>query len=147
MAHSSLRVVVFKLMAAFYASLSVSKWIRWTGRARSLNSCQLAAISKDLNTLDLRRQLATGRIPFLNITSDHSRSLYISSFKTYINLSLNRAPLNWNLVMSTFDIKTSRDCFPALKQPQVFFDNAGGSQTLGTVIEEYVTQIYQGHEI
>ncbi|KAG0648053.1 Cysteine desulfurase ustD [Hyphodiscus hymeniophilus] len=38
--------------------------------------------------------------------------------------------------MSSFDIKTARDCFPALQQPQVFFDNAGGSQTLGTVIED-----------
>lgn len=25
--------------------------------------------------------------------------------------------------------------FPALQQDQVFFDNAGGSQTLGTVID------------
>ena len=49
--------------------------------------------------------------------------------------------LKLNLVMSTLDIKTSRDCFPALKQPQVFFDNAGGSQTLGTVIEEYVSNL------
>jgi selenocysteine lyase/cysteine desulfurase len=35
-----------------------------------------------------------------------------------------------------FNIKTARESFPALKQPQVFFDNAGGSQTLGTVIDE-----------
>jgi hypothetical protein len=35
-----------------------------------------------------------------------------------------------------FNIKTARESFPALNQPQVFFDNAGGSQTLGTVINE-----------
>ncbi|KAI3329817.1 aminotransferase class-V [Ustulina deusta] len=37
--------------------------------------------------------------------------------------------------MSDFDIETVRSQFPALSQGQVFFDNAGGSQTLGTVIE------------
>jgi selenocysteine lyase/cysteine desulfurase len=37
--------------------------------------------------------------------------------------------------MSSFDIANVRNAFPALKQPQVFFDNAGGSQTLATVIE------------
>ena len=33
-----------------------------------------------------------------------------------------------------FDITKSRDRFPALQQNQVFLDNAGGSQTLGDVI-------------
>ncbi|KAL2070872.1 hypothetical protein VTL71DRAFT_13898 [Oculimacula yallundae] len=37
--------------------------------------------------------------------------------------------------MSSFDIATARSKFPALSQPQVFLDNAGGSQTLGTVID------------
>ncbi|KAH8674570.1 pyridoxal phosphate-dependent transferase [Tricladium varicosporioides] len=37
--------------------------------------------------------------------------------------------------MSTFDITSARERFPALKQEQVFFDNAGGSQTLGTVVD------------
>ncbi|KAK0107552.1 hypothetical protein ONS96_003358 [Cadophora gregata f. sp. sojae] len=37
--------------------------------------------------------------------------------------------------MSSFNIATARDKFPALNQPQVFFDNAGGSQILGTVID------------
>ncbi|KAI0408914.1 aminotransferase class-V [Xylaria palmicola] len=37
--------------------------------------------------------------------------------------------------MSNFDIQTVRSQFPALAEPQVFFDNAGGSQALGTVIE------------
>ncbi|KAJ2990495.1 hypothetical protein NUW58_g2923 [Xylaria curta] len=37
--------------------------------------------------------------------------------------------------MSNFDIETVRSQFPALANDQVFFDNAGGSQTLGTVIE------------
>ncbi|KAI3320031.1 PLP-dependent transferase [Xylariaceae sp. AK1471] len=37
--------------------------------------------------------------------------------------------------MSNFDVKNVRSKFPALTEDQVFFDNAGGSQTLGTVIE------------
>jgi len=34
-----------------------------------------------------------------------------------------------------FDVEEARKQFPGLKQPQVYFDNAGGSQTLGTVIK------------
>jgi hypothetical protein len=34
-----------------------------------------------------------------------------------------------------FNISKAREHFPALKQDQVFLDNAGGSQTLGEVIE------------
>ncbi|CZR54187.1 related to selenocysteine lyase [Phialocephala subalpina] len=37
--------------------------------------------------------------------------------------------------MSSFDVASTRERFPALKQPQVYFDNAGGSQTLGSVID------------
>ncbi|KAF8855587.1 PLP-dependent transferase [Acephala macrosclerotiorum] len=37
--------------------------------------------------------------------------------------------------MSSFDVASARERFPALKQPQVYFDNAGGSQTLGSVID------------
>ncbi|KAI1118818.1 aminotransferase class-V [Nemania sp. NC0429] len=37
--------------------------------------------------------------------------------------------------MSDFDIEAVRSQFPALAEDQIFFDNAGGSQTLGTVIE------------
>ncbi|KAI1422685.1 aminotransferase class-V [Xylaria sp. FL1777] len=37
--------------------------------------------------------------------------------------------------MSDFDIEAVRSQFPGLAQDQIFFDNAGGSQTLGTVIE------------
>ncbi|KAI1368795.1 aminotransferase class-V [Xylaria arbuscula] len=37
--------------------------------------------------------------------------------------------------MSSFDIDAVRSQFPALAGDQVFFDNAGGSQTLGSVIE------------
>lgn len=33
------------------------------------------------------------------------------------------------------DVKQVRGGFPALSQDQVYFDNAGGSQTLGTVID------------
>jgi selenocysteine lyase/cysteine desulfurase len=38
----------------------------------------------------------------------------------------------------TFDISKARERFPALKQDQVFLDNAGGSQALGDVVESYV---------
>ena len=38
-------------------------------------------------------------------------------------------------MMGSFEIASARESFPALKQSQVFFDNAGGSQTLGTVID------------
>ncbi|CAI6309450.1 unnamed protein product [Periconia digitata] len=41
--------------------------------------------------------------------------------------------------MSSFDVTTARQHFPALKQDQVFLDNAGGSQTLGDVIDS-ITQ-------
>jgi selenocysteine lyase/cysteine desulfurase len=34
-----------------------------------------------------------------------------------------------------FEISKAREHFPALKQDQVFLDNAGGSQTLGEVID------------
>ncbi|KAI1828152.1 aminotransferase class-V [Xylaria intraflava] len=37
--------------------------------------------------------------------------------------------------MANFHVETVRSKFPALTEDQVFFDNAGGSQTLGTVIE------------
>ncbi|KAI1847389.1 hypothetical protein JX266_006614 [Neoarthrinium moseri] len=37
--------------------------------------------------------------------------------------------------MAPFDISNVRSGFPALKQDQVYFDNAGGSQTLGTVVD------------
>jgi selenocysteine lyase/cysteine desulfurase len=36
------------------------------------------------------------------------------------------------------DMKAVRGNFPALDKGQVFFDNAGGSQTLGTAIDAYV---------
>ncbi|KAK7941124.1 PLP-dependent transferase [Apiospora aurea] len=44
--------------------------------------------------------------------------------------------------MSQFDVTAARSKFPALSQDQVFFDNAGGSQTLGTVVDsicQYLT--------
>ncbi|KAK6609435.1 aminotransferase class-V [Botrytis cinerea] len=37
--------------------------------------------------------------------------------------------------MSSFDITATRKCFPSLDKKQVYLDNAGGSQTLGTVID------------
>jgi selenocysteine lyase/cysteine desulfurase len=33
------------------------------------------------------------------------------------------------------DMQKIRANFPALRQDQVFFDNAGGSQVLGTVVD------------
>lgn len=39
------------------------------------------------------------------------------------------------LTMGSLNVTAVRHCFPALAQPQVFFDNAGGSQTLGAVID------------
>jgi selenocysteine lyase/cysteine desulfurase len=43
--------------------------------------------------------------------------------------------------MASLNITAVRRCFPALDQPQVFLDNAGGSQTLGTVIGSYVALV------
>lgn len=43
------------------------------------------------------------------------------------------------------DIAATRAKFPALGQDQVFFDNAGGSQTLGTVIDSYVLEPCSRH--
>ncbi|KAJ4400606.1 hypothetical protein N0V91_008543 [Didymella pomorum] len=40
---------------------------------------------------------------------------------------------------ATFDISKAREQFPALQQDQVFLDNAGGSQALGSVIDS-ITQ-------
>ncbi|KAG9240593.1 pyridoxal phosphate-dependent transferase [Calycina marina] len=37
--------------------------------------------------------------------------------------------------MAVFDIEQARGKFPSLKQQPIYFDNAGGSQALGTVIE------------
>lgn len=39
--------------------------------------------------------------------------------------------------MKSFDINSARDAFPGLKQDQIYLDNAGGSQILGTVIDRY----------
>jgi selenocysteine lyase/cysteine desulfurase len=36
--------------------------------------------------------------------------------------------------MAKFDIATASKHFPALNKKQVYFDNAGGSQVLGSVI-------------
>jgi hypothetical protein len=41
-----------------------------------------------------------------------------------------------------FDISKAREHFPALKQDQVFLDNAGGSQALGEVIDSYDEHFY-----
>ena len=44
---------------------------------------------------------------------------------------------------SSLDISAVRSKFPALSQDQVYLDNAGGSQTLGSVVDlicQYLTQ-------
>lgn len=49
---------------------------------------------------------------------------------------------------STLDINQVRGSFPALSVDQVFFDNAGGSQTLDKVIDSYVSsgeRSYKNH--
>ncbi|KAK7907883.1 cysteine desulfurase protein [Apiospora marii] len=46
------------------------------------------------------------------------------------------------MTMAQFDVTAARSKFPALNQDQVYFDNAGGSQTLGTVVDsicQYLT--------
>lgn len=39
---------------------------------------------------------------------------------------------------NVFDVAVARRRFPGLAQPQIFLDNAGGTQTLDTVISSYV---------
>jgi hypothetical protein len=39
------------------------------------------------------------------------------------------------IVKMAFDVEACRANFPALKRDQVYLDNAGGSQTLGSVID------------
>lgn len=43
------------------------------------------------------------------------------------------------------DIQKVRANFPALDKEQVFFDNAGGSQVLGTVVDSYATFLSIDH--
>jgi len=49
--------------------------------------------------------------------------------------------------MTTFDVQAVREHFPALKQPQVFLDNAGGSQILGDVADSYVCSFDKYHVV
>ncbi|KAF2795860.1 aminotransferas-like protein [Melanomma pulvis-pyrius CBS 109.77] len=46
----------------------------------------------------------------------------------------------------TFDIATARQRFPALKEAQVYLDNAGGSQVLGDVIDS-ITEYYTKNNV
>lgn len=39
------------------------------------------------------------------------------------------------MAAQTFDVTNLRKHFPALDKEQVYFDNAGGSQALGEVVE------------
>lgn len=70
--------------------------------------------------------------------------------KVYYNRSkrLKERIVNTITTMSTtFDLSKARQQFPALQQDQVFLDNAGGSQALGTVIDSSVTPYRQGSTI
>ena len=40
----------------------------------------------------------------------------------------------------TLDVAALRKHFPALDKKQVYFDNAGGSQVLKEVVDEYVAE-------
>lgn len=44
--------------------------------------------------------------------------------------------------MTSLDISTVREQFPALSQPQVYFDNAGGSQILGSAADSIRDYLY-----
>ncbi|MCJ1229040.1 hypothetical protein MMC12_005704 [Toensbergia leucococca] len=44
-----------------------------------------------------------------------------------------------------FNITNARSHFPALNQPQIFLDNAGGSQTLNTVITDITNYLHQSN--
>lgn len=45
--------------------------------------------------------------------------------------------------MASIDTSAVRAAFPALREDQIYLDNAGGSQVLGTVIDSYVSYPYQ----
>lgn len=45
-----------------------------------------------------------------------------------------------------FDVAAARERFPALKQDQVYLDNAGGSQTLDDVIDS-ITQYLSNNNV
>jgi hypothetical protein len=49
--------------------------------------------------------------------------------------SIEIVQLVTNTIIMPFEISKAREHFPALKQDQVFLDNAGGSQALGDVID------------
>ena len=44
--------------------------------------------------------------------------------------------------MPSLDIQATRKQFPALAQPQVYFDNAGGSQILGITADSIRDYLY-----
>jgi len=52
----------------------------------------------------------------------------------YLRKSLSLSTRFFNTMASMFDVAAVREHFPALNQQQVFMDNAGGSQVLGSVI-------------
>ena len=56
---------------------------------------------------------------------------------------INDTPPRYIVEMASFDVQAARRQFPALDQPQVFFDNAGGTQALGQVVQsilDYLTK-------
>jgi len=55
-----------------------------------------------------------------------------------LSLSLSLIHVSFTVKMpSKLDMTEVRGSFPALTGDQVFFDNAGGSQTLSTVVDRY----------
>jgi hypothetical protein len=61
--------------------------------------------------------------------SNASRSCVTKVIASYLQISV------FGTMPSSFDVQAARQQFPALKQNQVYFDNAGGSQILGPVID------------
>ena len=64
-------------------------------------------------------------------TSDHSD---ISNNKKH-NITLSQKEQILATMSDSFNIASVRERFPSLRQRQVYFDNAGGSQILGDVVE------------
>jgi hypothetical protein len=70
-----------------------------------------------------------------SFTTLYKFKVYVFPASSLPNLKFSSDKGILSMNSSDFDITVARSKFPALNQPQVFFDNAGGSQTLGTVIE------------
>ena len=125
------------------ASLAVSRESRCWKRVGSIGRDESTRLQKLILRWDWR---AKCEVSWLTPSHSHNGSQPIVYKVWYIVFPivnpLSRSRARGIIIMSSFDITTTRDRFPALNQPQVFFDNAGGSQTLGTVIDSWVTPPY-----